>query len=220
VSRVSADPPSFRLTRTGAEWRETDAAALRRTFDAQHCVRLPGFLEPALLAQIRRLVSTSTFADCVHGDLASELRMEPGVCTGLLYFLVNDPQLFRLVEVVSGCAAIGSFVGRVYRRYPNKDHHDSWHGDLADSRRLVGMSVNLSEAEYEGGTFEIRDVETERLIATLPNTGFGDAILFRLDHTLEHQVSALRGDRPKTAFAGWFFTGVPYEPLAARTRPA
>lgn len=219
MSAVQAEPASFRLTRTGAEWRDTDVDALRRTFDAQHCITLHGFIEPLLLAHIHRLSSAATFADCAHGDLATELRMEPGVCTGLLYFLVNDPDLFRLVEAIAGCGAIGSFVGRVYRRYPGV-HFDSWHGDRTDPRRLVGMSVNLSDAPYEGGTFEIRDVTTARPIASLPNVVPGDAILFRLDDDLEHRVTPVRGTTPKTAFAGWFFGGVEYDPLPRRTHRA
>jgi hypothetical protein len=46
------------------------------------------------------------------------------------------------------------------------------------------MSVNLSADAYEGGMFEMRDAASERPLATWSNTGFGDAILFRLSDTL------------------------------------
>jgi hypothetical protein len=36
------------------------------------------------------------------------------------------------------------------------------------------------------------------------NTGAGDAVLFRIAERLEHRVTSLRGDVPRTAYAGWF----------------
>jgi hypothetical protein len=41
------------------------------------------------------------------------------------------------------------------------------------------------------------------------NTGFGDAILFRISKDLEHRVTEVVGEVAKTAYAGWFYeTGV------------
>jgi 2-oxoglutarate-Fe(II)-dependent oxygenase superfamily protein len=203
MSVVSGEREAFRLTRTGAEWGNADLDALRNTFTRQHCVKLPGFIEPALLHHIHRLVSNAEFAEFAHDDIASELLMAAGVCTGVLDFLVNDPRLFAFVREATGCLPIRAFVGRVYRRYPGTHHHDSWHDDLG-RQRMVGMSVNLSADQYEGGTFEIRRFNTDTVIAALPNIGYGDAILFRIGEGFEHQVTALRGSFPKTAFAGWF----------------
>ena len=170
-----------------------------------------GFLEPTLTDEIRAQIARGEFREFAHGSLATELRLEPGVCTGLLHFIVNDPSLFRLVESLSGSRGIRAFAGRVYRRFPGGRHYDNWHGDLADQRRLVGMSVNLSTEVYDGGVFELRDVETERPLASLANVGFGDAILFRLAHSIEHRVSDVTGACPKTAFAGWFFAGLDFD---------
>jgi hypothetical protein len=203
MSVVSGEREAFRLTRTGPEWRDDDVAALRDTFDRQHCVKLTGFIEPRLLQQIHRLVAAATFAEFVHEGIASELQMSAGVCTGVLDFLVNDPRLFAFIQAVTACAPIRAFIGRVYRRCPGTDHHDSWHDDLG-RQRMIGMSVNLSAGAYEGGTFEIRRFNAARLIASVPNVGCGDAILFRIADGLEHQVTAVRGAVPKTAFAGWF----------------
>jgi hypothetical protein len=219
VNTRAATPPAIQLTRRGAVWNDAHLASLCRTFDQQQCVKLGGFLEATLLDDIRAQVRRGAFHEFAHGSLATELRLEIGVCTGLLHFLTNDPQLFRLVESVSGCAGIRSFAGRVYRRFPGR-HYDNWHGDATDARRLIGMSVNLSTEIYEGGVFEIRDVDTERPLASLPNVGFGDAILFRLSHALEHRVSSVRGACPKTAFAGWFFAELDFERVLRATTVA
>lgn len=199
----------IRLTRSGAVADDADLAVLRRTFAEQHCVRLIKLLEPALAASIQVQMARGRFREFAHGSVATELRLDEGVCTGLLHFLVNDPRLFRLVESISGCRGITAFAGRVYRRFPGV-HHDSWHGDVADPRRLIGMSVNLSAEAYAGGVFEIRGVDAERPAAALANVGLGDAILFRLSPALEHRVTDVVGDAPKTAFAGWFFTGLDF----------
>ena len=204
-------PPVIQMTRRGAVRNDADLAALCRTFDQHQCAKLSGFLEPALVDESRAQIARGEFREFAHGSLATELRLETGIGTGLLHFLTNDPQLFRLVESVSGCTDIRSFAGRVYRRFPGGQHYDHWHGDVADARRLIGMSVNLSADIYEGGVFEIRDVETARPLASLPNVGVGDAILFRLSHSLEHRVSGVRGAFPKTAFAGWFFAELDFE---------
>jgi len=211
MSAVSGEREAFRLTRTGPERRDQDVDALRETFDRQHCVKLPGFVEPQLLRQVHRLVAEAAFSEFVHDGIASELLMAAGVCTGVLDFLVNDPRLFEFIRAITGCAPIRAFVGRVYRRCPGTDHHDSWHDDLG-RQRMIGMSVNLSAEPYDGGTFEIRRFGGDTLIASLPNVGFGDAILFRIADGLEHQVTDVRGAVPKTAFAGWFVGHRPGEP--------
>lgn len=204
-------PPVIQITRRGTLSNDADLAALHHTFARQHCAKLTGFLEPALVDEIHGRLAHGDFREFAHGELATELRLEIGVCTGLLHFLTNDPRLFRVVESISGCTGIRSFAGRVYRRFPGGRHFDSWHGDVADPRRLIGMSVNLSADAYEGGVFEIRDVDTERPLASLPNVGSGDAILFRLSDSLEHRVSDVHGAVPKTAFAGWFFADLDFE---------
>jgi hypothetical protein len=209
-------PPVIQVTRRGTLSNDADRPALQRTFAERHCAKLNGFLEAGVLDEVRARIERGTFREFAHGTIATELRLDVGIATGLLHFLTNDPRLFRLVESVSGCAGIRCFAGRVYRRFSGGRHHDDWHGDV-DGRRLVGMSVNLSADVYEGGVFEIRDVATQRPLATLPNVGFGDAILFRLADAVEHRVSEVRGAAAKTAFAGWFFADLDFDAVLRDT---
>lgn len=53
------------------------------------------------------------------------------------------------------------------------------------------------------------------ILTELENTGFGDAILFRVDKNLEHRVSELQGSAAKTALAGWFESEPDYRALLA-----
>ena len=214
-------PPVIQLTRRGAIRNDADLASLRRTFDEQQCVMLRGFLEPGLVDEVDAQLERGQFGEFAHDAIATELRLETGVCTGVLQFLTNDPRLFQVVESISGCTGIRSFVGRVYRRFPGR-HHDLWHDDVfapPAPRRLIGMSVNLSAEIFEGGAFEIREASTERRLAALSNVGRGDAILFRLSDSLEHRVSDIRGAVPKTALAGWFLDDLDFDRLLHEIEP-
>jgi hypothetical protein len=90
-------------------------------------------------------------------------------------------------------------------------HQLSWHSDTKDPQRLVGFSMNLSTDIFRGGTFELRDRWTLAPLAQVNNTGFGDALLFRISNDLQHRVTEVVNKVDKTACAGWFrATGVSY----------
>lgn len=182
-----------------------ELANLQSTFRSSACVMLRHFLAPDLLAWVQDEIRAAHLVERrhgEHGELASELALPPGRCLGLLAFLVNDPRVLRFVEAITGRAPLTRFAGRVYSRIPGT-HFDSWHDDLNQDRK-IGMSVNLSTDVYAGGEFEIRDRESTRMLGTLANVGFGDAILFNLSEALEHRVAPLTGTAHKTAYAGWF----------------
>jgi len=195
---------TLQLTARGAVADLAAADALAREFTTARCVVLPSLLSPVLLSRTQHDIDTATFSERLHADIASELCMAPNATLGMLHFLVNDPQVFRFVERVTGVTGLCGFYGRVYRRLPDTDHHDSWHTDVLPDR-AVGMSVNLSRNRYDGGVFEIRDDDEEKTVrGAVANVGFGDAILFAIAAGLEHRVTNVTGREPKTAFAGWF----------------
>ena len=118
--------------------------------------------------------------------------------------------LFNAVRTITGCDEITWFGGRIYSLIPGTDHYDTWHNDVVDYEvRLVGMSINLSPKGYEGGVFELRERAKDRASVQFANSGIGNARLFRIAPELQHQVTAVVGDRPRTAFAGWFYAGKP-----------
>ena len=197
--------PILQLTRRGVAWRDGDRslAGLRHAFERGHAVRLRSLLEPSLLAWIQQQIERGTFYYRAHGEAAAELCLEEETSVGLLHFLVNDPAVFGLIEAIGDCAPVRAFAGRIYRHVPRGGHYHHWHGDVTEDR-LVGMSVNLSPAAYDGGVFEIRHRDAEQTLTSLTNVGPGDAILFRIAPTLEHRLTEVQGTVAKTAFAGWF----------------
>jgi hypothetical protein len=187
---------------------------LREQFDRRHAVVLPGLFGPVLLAEVQAALESAPFAARDYDGLAGELALEETVpLVARLLFVMNDPALFRAIEAITGIESLVRFDGRIYRRVARPDHYDNWHTDIHDNRRVT-MSVNLSEAPYDGGVLHLRRRGTERTLVELHNTGPGDAILFRIAPEYEHRVTSIDSG-VKTALAGWFGDAPPW-PLPAR----
>jgi hypothetical protein len=194
----------IQLTRSGlARHRAADIETLRAQFAAQQCVHLPRFLDPDLLVGLQEQVDHARFDDRVHRDIGRELCMTSNATLSFLYFLANDPEVFRMVQQITGCGPLGCFTGRVYRMSPGPGHYDSWHSDALE-HRVIGMSVNLGRGIYTGGIFQLRDLRSQKMLTEVANTGPGDAILFQISSDLAHRVTPVDGTTDKTAFAGWF----------------
>lgn len=184
-------------------------ANLQAEFRERQCVGLPGLLSPELSSLVLERLTTARFSPLEHDGIGSELCMEDNALLAALHLACNDGPFLRLVESIASCAPLGAFGGRVYRMVPGAGHSDSWHDDLRENRQ-IGMSVNLSSGPYEGGLFQLRNRNTRRMLCEVHNIGLGDAIVFRLAPSLEHQVTPVLGGVPKTAFAGWFRPGPGY----------
>ncbi|HEX7084821.1 MAG TPA: 2OG-Fe(II) oxygenase [Vicinamibacterales bacterium] len=193
------------ITRAGAirVGSPADFAEARAEFERRQCLVLEQLIAPPLLETIQRRLAASDFTERLNKGVGTELRLPPGPLSGALEFLTNDPVLFAAIEEITGCEPIGCYRGRVYRMQPAAGHASGWHNDLSDGR-MITMSVNLSEGVFEGGDLQLREVGSEQLLAQVRNTGFGDAVIFRIDRALEHQVLPLTGTVERSAYAGWF----------------
>ena len=206
------------VTRAGTRRgdRET-VAGMRAAFDRQHLVRLPSFIAPDLLAELEAVVEHAEFTRRTHphANGATDTFLAQPEIRWLLMFVMNDPQLFAIVRDLTGCGEIGFFNPFVYKIVPGEGHFDTWHDDAGGGNRLVGISVNLGRRPFEGGVLQIRAKGTDAIIHSERNTGFGDALLFRIDGSLEHVVTEVTGSVPRIALAGWFQRTPQYSALAA-----
>ncbi|MDQ1729692.1 MAG: hypothetical protein QOD33_1817 [Pyrinomonadaceae bacterium] len=177
---------------------------LRADFEKRHYLKLPRLLDTELLDSIQSQIGAADFHERVHEGIGSnkELCMSDNAALTALQFLLNDPQLFELIQRVTQCERIGCFQGRVYR-VAAADHHDSWHDDLGEAR-LLGMSINLSTATYSGGAFQLRERDSGKILSEVANAGPGDAFIFLLSARHQHRITGVEGSLAKTAFAGWF----------------
>jgi hypothetical protein len=184
---------------------------LRAHFATRHWVRLPGVLEPPLLADLQSRVARAEFVERIHSGVhppSVDLSMVPNAASALLELAFNDAAVLRAVEAIAGCGPIARFGGFVYRLSPRSGHQHNWHNDVVEGR-LVAMSVNLGPGTYDGGLLEFRDRASETILDRVANTGAGDALLFRIDAALQHRATAVTAGI-KTAFAGWYFDDQSY----------
>ncbi len=194
------------ITRSGAAFTgsELELRECHRQFSQHHFVRLPNIFDPALFKLIQARVERANFQPNSYQSIGgSELAMRDEATANMLSLLMNGDRLFELIQQLTECERIRSFEGRVYRLLPGKSQHMHWHDDDVN-HRLVAVSVNFSPATYSGGCLELRERQSRRQLAEVPNSEPNSAILFRVSHLLEHRVTPVVGARAKTAFSGWF----------------
>jgi hypothetical protein len=194
-----------KLTRSGPVFSgsEEELSRLRAHFEERHYLALQGFLDPLLLDMLRAKLAAAEFVR-IDREVGSELRPLDTAPYFALELLLNSRATLELIPRLTGCPPVACFTGRIYRRAPGQRHVSRWHTDLNEDGRMVTLSINLSDRAYRGGTTLVREAATRRVVCELPNTGFGDAILFPIDPRFEHRVLDVEGDVPKTALAGWF----------------
>ena len=179
---------------------------LRAQYDRNNYLILHKLIEPELLEKLVKSVESARFLPRDHDGIGTELCMaDPAPKTALL-FLASNPAFLRIVEKITGCPRLGSFSGRVYRMTATDGHYDSWHSDFCDGR-MAAMSLNLTRETYRGGALQMKNRSADDVLCEIHNTGFGDAVLFRIAKDLVHRVRGVEGEVPKTAFAGWFQEG-------------
>jgi SAM-dependent methyltransferase len=186
-----------------AEGSARGLRSMRAAFERHHCVRLPRFLDGPLLERVRRYVDEGEFEVREHAGIRTELCMHRGKATELLLLLINDPHLFGLVREITGCTRIGRFDGTVYRVMPGDEGEDWWHGEIF-GHGVVEMSIDLSTRAYSGGVLETRDRYSRKVLHAEVDTEPGDALLVRLAPSVQHRVTAVAGDCPRTVYAGRF----------------
>src|SRR4051812_3644164 len=103
-------------------------------FRRNHFVRLPQLIEPKLLQRISDLVGSVQFLQREHKQVGLEMAMADPAAQSMMMILINNSTMFRLVEQITGCEKIGSFIGRVYKYLPHEQHFDEWHSDLVQDR--------------------------------------------------------------------------------------
>ena len=210
----------IRLTARGpVVVRDDEWTAQQREFTRHHCVVFRGFVDESILEHVPRMLETSRYFTHKHlwreGEVLAreELVMyatEP--LEGMFFLLLNQPRLFEEIAEFTACGTpIHYFEGRCIKKLPVGRHIDSWHCDSArDLKRLYGLSINLSREPFDGGSFRIRSRKTGEVLREVTTSRFGDAHLFRIHDSLEHMVSAVRGEAPRCCYAGWFSRGLDY----------
>ncbi len=179
--------------------REIVAAV--RVFHRGWFLRLPAFLDAQTLARAKAEIASEPLKLEVHEGVGVEVNRREGATVRRMDFFLSQRPVLDLVAQLTRVPRVGSFTGRIYRMESGGAHYDGWHDDYHHGR-VAALSVNVG-VPHQGGCLLMRRKGFDEHIS-IPNTTPGDAVLFRLSDTLEHRVSTVEGDAPKTAYAGWF----------------
>jgi hypothetical protein len=195
----------LQLTRSRFVCTETPESfsSMRRSFDEQHGLHLPRFLDADLLAYVHQSIRRASFYERDHEDIAREACMSDNPMLAMMCLIMNDGCLFDAIRAVTGCGPVSYMNGRIYAFAANARHFDQWHSDTVNDRR-IGISINLTDGVFEGGVLELRYADAAAPHWSIANTGPGDAVLFRLREDLLHRVTPVLGAVPRIAYAGWF----------------
>ncbi|HKM99170.1 MAG TPA: hypothetical protein VJX23_01545 [Candidatus Binataceae bacterium] len=203
TEKDSTEPYVIQIQRKVVKFDQAQIDKLRIEFRSSHCVRLTHLLEPSLLDSLLERIENGQWQTMTHPDIGEEYVLDDRPALNLLHFLTNVPKFRDLIESITSQGPLRRFRGRVYRMIAGKGHHDRWHDDATESW-LAGMTLNLSSKAFHGGLFMLREAQSGRVLSEIANMGLGDALVFRITPELEHRISDLEGETPKTAFAGWF----------------
>ena len=116
---------------------------------------------------------------------------------------MNNRRLFHTIEEITQCPPIGNFFGRLHSSVPGGNHHIAWHGDNTD-HRLLGLTIDLSISDYDGGLFQLRQKDSKEIICEVARKQAGDAFIFRISPDLQHRLTVIERDGPRTVGVGWF----------------
>ena len=196
----------IQITKTGTKFlgADNDIKLMSSEFNQNHHMKLFNFLDTELLNFIQFYVNNSGFIETPNElGLGIETCIKDNPALHLLHFLMNDQKLYRIIEQITGCEKIGCFDGRIYHVTSEHKGYDRWHDDNGRTR-MVAVSINLSPGLYSGGTLQIRDADSKKILHKVPNTGYGDTVIFRISSHLEHMVTDVDSKAKKIAYAGWF----------------
>ncbi|MBM3459224.1 MAG: 2OG-Fe(II) oxygenase [Armatimonadetes bacterium] len=176
---------------------------VRRHFADARGILLRGWLAEDLTRQAQEVLEDAAFQEKREEGIGLALRMVTNGLARRLEFLHNTPTLYRAVEQLTGCGSVGSFAGRIVQLPPGTNKGYGWHSDATGDRN-VGLSLNLGSGGYSGGVFQVRERRSGRICWEVDQLAPGDALLFRIDPELEHQVTPVEAGVPRTVYSGWF----------------
>ncbi len=180
-----------------------DPAPYRTLFDVQSSLRLDGVFAPDLLA---KLVSTAAAAPFIEDHVAKiglrEIEAQQRVGASINLILGRHGWLDWL-EQATGQAPLRATTGRLVQTRANGTDGLTWHNDMDQPQRMLGLVLNLSDQPFEGGLFEMRRTGQDRPFHTVQHDRPGSILVFAVNREIEHRVTPVTAGGPRRVFAGW-----------------
>lgn len=180
-------------------------ARARAVFADQDAIVLPSALDPVFLRTILSICRRGPYVPEYIDKIGQRTTEERDIAGGALRFALERPAFLRWVEAASGCDTVSRIAGVVAEIAAGTGQELGWHNDRNDptlARRLA-VTIQLSDAPYDGGVFEMRDQQSGRMLVREGALPPGSVMLFRIDNRLRHRVTQVTNGGPRRVFAGW-----------------
>lgn len=181
-------------------------ARARATFADRHAIILPSAFEPAFLRTILAVCRRGPFVQEHIGKIGWRTIEEKDAAGAALRFALERPAFVRWLETISGGETLRRLAGVVAEIGAGTGQELGWHNDLQSGAldRRLAVTLHLSDADYDGGVFEMRDESSGRLLVREGALAPGSIMVFRIRDDLRHRVTPVTAGGPRRVFAGWF----------------
>jgi hypothetical protein len=216
MDKLLAMPP-FQIA--AAETRiQADPALFRARFAADAALRFDGVIAPDLL---ERLLASAAAADFVEnpvlglGQREIEAAQRVGASINLL---LGRHAWLDWLEQATGLAPLRATAGRLVQTRANGTDGLTWHDDMDQQQRMLGLVVNLSGQSFDGGLFEMRHTGQNPPFHSVRHDRVGSILVFAVNPAIEHRVMPVTAGGPRRVFAGWVLALPEHadDPLARR----
>ena len=168
-------------------------------FENQLALVISNIIDPSCMTKLHNLLAPCEF------DGYEVKRGQKDLAGQMITFLLSRPLLYRRLELMTGCGTLDSVFGRITCLTAGSDLKLRWHDDLKiNPRHRLAITINLSTDNYTGGIFKLRKKNSNELSFSYQHNVKGDALIFKVDHALEHRVTPLTAGGPRIVWAGWF----------------
>ncbi len=182
-----------------------DPASFAEAFARQRAMALTDVIDPAFFAKLLRILEDAQYITDTVMDRAHRERERPGKVGFALSLALKRANLLRWLEQTTGTPLLESAYGRVLQFGPDSVDRLNWHDDLPDDPlRRLAITINLTQAPYEGGLFELREKKSGAVLFQHRHTTLGSALIFAVSDELQHRVWPVTAGGPRRVFTGWF----------------
>ncbi|MEI9993139.1 MAG: 2OG-Fe(II) oxygenase [Rhizomicrobium sp.] len=181
-------------------------AALAAQFARRHVLELPDLIQPDVLQTLAPAIGAARFVACAVDGVGPRLRERPTRLGNLLRHLLRRQALRDWLTRITGVSPLGAVTGAVARFEGGGGQALDWHDDIGASARMLAVTINLGDAPYEGGVFEMRRRDTGEILFRHTHRQPGSALVFRVSPALEHRVTPVNAGGPRTVFSGWYLS--------------
>jgi hypothetical protein len=177
-------------------------------FRHEHAIVLRDIFEPPLLRMLLDRCDTTGFRPD-EADGLGEREVESPQRVGLaINLLLGRAPLLSWLEAVTGHHPLTRAEGRLVQTRANRMDQLAWHNDTDPPNRKLGVVICLCEGSFDGGIFEMRHKNSEAPFLTYKHEIAGSALVFDIDHALEHRVTPVTSGEPRRVYTGWFMQDI------------